>query len=124
MPQLPDAGRSPIAPSSVEATRTPSFVVAAPTRVGRAKVGKNLGDALRRLGHRVTFFDYDEEPLRYRMWPRALRARDWRERCLDHVNRRVLDVVSAARPDIFLCVKGVQLRPETIRAIGWLGAMT
>jgi spore maturation protein CgeB len=98
--------------------------VAAPTKVGRAKVGKNLGDALRRLGHRVTFFDYDEEPLRYRLWPRALRARDRRQRCLDHVNARVLDVVRAARPDVFLCVKGVQLRPETIRAIGRLGATT
>ena len=124
MPHLSDAGRSPIASSHAEATRTPSFVVAAPTRIGRAKVGKNLGDALRLLGHRVTFFDYDEEPLRYRLWPRALRARDRRQRCLDYVNRRVLDVVSAARPDIFLCVKGVQLRPETIRAIGRLGAMT
>ena len=58
------------------------------------------------------------------MWPRGLRPRDWRQRCLDHVNARVLDVVRAARPDVFLCVKGVQLRPETIRAIGRLGATT
>ena len=72
-------------------TRTLSFVVAAPTKVGRAKVGKNLGDALGRLGHRVTFFDYDREPVRYRLWPRALRTRDWRQRYLDHVNARVLD---------------------------------
>lgn len=124
MQQLPDAGGSPIASADAQAARTPSFVVAAPTRVGRAKVGKNLGDALRRLGHRVTFFDYDSEPLWYRVWPQGLRPRDWRQRCLDHVNAWVLDVVRAARPDVFLCVKGVQLRPETIRAIGRLGATT
>ena len=105
-------------------TKTLAFVVAAPTRVGRAKVGKNLGDALKRLGHRVTYFDYDCEPVRYRIWPRALRARDWRQRYLDYVNAQVLDVVRAARPDVFLCVKGVQLRPETIRAIGRTGVMT
>ena len=99
-------------------------MVAAPVKVGRAKVGKNLGDALRRLGHRVTFFDYDTEPLRYRVWPQALRGRDWRQRYLDYVNARVLDVVKAARPDVFLCVKGVQFRPETIRTIGQLGATT
>ena len=33
-------------------------------------------------------------------------------------------VTSAARPDVFLCVKGVQLRPETIRAIGRRGVTT
>jgi spore maturation protein CgeB len=124
VPQLPDAGGSPIASRTTHASRTPSFVVAAPTKVGRAKVGKNLGDALRRLGHRVTFFDYDGEPLRYRVWPRSLRRGDWRQRCLDYVNARALDVVRAVRPDVFLCVKGVQLRPETIRAIGQLGVMT
>ena len=58
------------------------------------------------------------------MWPRTLRAGDWRQRYLDYVNARVLDAVRAARPDIFLCVKGVQLRPETIRAIGRLGVTT
>ena len=98
--------------------------MAAPTKVGRAKVGKNLGDALKRLGHRVTFFDSDQEPVRYRVWPRALRARDWRQRSLDYVNGRVLDSVRAARPDVFLCVKGVQLTPETIRAIGRTGVTT
>jgi spore maturation protein CgeB len=114
-------------------TKTLSFVVAAPTKVGRAKVGKNLGDALKRLGHRVTYFDYDREPVLYQLWPRALRTRQWprvlrdrgwRERYLDYVNAKVLDAVSAARPDVFLCVKGVQFRPETIRAIGRTGATT
>lgn len=123
MRQPVDAGGSD-RDGAAQVTRTLSFVVAAPTRVGRAKVGKNLGDALRRLGHRVTFFDYDRAPLRYRVWPRVLRTPDWRQRCLDHVNVRVLDVVGAARPDVFLCVKGVQIRPDTIRAIGRLGVTT
>jgi spore maturation protein CgeB len=105
-------------------TKTLCFVVAAPTRVGRAKVGKNLGDALTRLGHRVTYYDYDREPVVCRIWPRALRARERRRRYLDHVNARVLETVRAARPDVFLCVKGVQFRPETIRAIGRLGVTT
>jgi len=124
VPQRPDAGGSSIASGKARATSAPSFVVAAPIKVGRSKVGKNLGDALRRLGHRVTFFDYDTEPLLYRVWPRTLRAGDWRQRYLDYVNTRVLDAVRAARPDVFLCVKGVQLRPETIRAIGRLGVTT
>ena len=105
-------------------TRALSFIVAAPTKVGRSRIGKNLGDALRRLGQRVTFFDYDQEPARYRLWPRALRPRDWRRRQLDHVNAQVLETARTVRPDIFLCVKGVQFRPETIRAIGRLGVTT
>ena len=98
MPQPPDAGGSSLASVKARATSAPSFVVAAPIKVGRAKVGKNLGDALRRLGHRVTFFDYDTEPLLYRVWPRTLRVGDWRQRYLDYVNARVLDAVRAARP--------------------------
>jgi spore maturation protein CgeB len=104
--------------------RSLSFVVAAPTRTGRTKVGANLGAALERLGHRVAYFDYDREPLRYRAWPRALRRRGWRETYLEYVNAQVLDTVRASRPDVFLCVKGVQFRPDTIRAIGRTGVTT
>ncbi len=101
-----------------------SFIVAAPTKVGRAKVGKDLGAALERLGHRVVYFDYDREPVLYRALPRVLRPRNWRQRYLEYVNTEVLDCVREFRPDIFLCVKGVQLRPDTIRAIGRAGAIT
>ena len=87
-------------------TKTLVFVVAAPTKVGRAKVGKNLGDALKQQGHRVTYFDYDREPVLHQLWPRALRTRQWpraltdrkwRQRYLDHVNAKVLDAVRGAR---------------------------
>jgi spore maturation protein CgeB len=109
---------------SFEAQITKTLVSSPSTKIGRAKVGKNLGDALKRLGHRVTYFDYDREPVLYQLWPRALTDRGWRQRYLDHVNAKVLDAVRAARPDVFLCVKGVQFRPETIRAIGRTGATT
>jgi spore maturation protein CgeB len=102
----------------------PSFIVAAPTTIGRTKIGKNLGAALERLGHPVAYFDYDREPLTYRVLPRALRPPNWRERYVEYVNARALDLVRACRPDVFLCVKGVQLWPDTIRAIGRAGVRT
>jgi len=104
--------------------KTLSFVVAAPTKVGRAKVGKDLGAALERLGHRVVYFDYDREPVLYRALPRGLRPRNWRQRYIEYVNNQVVECVREFRPDIFFCVKGVQLRPDTIRAIGRAGATT
>jgi spore maturation protein CgeB len=100
------------------------FIVAAPTRIGRAKVGKNLGAALERLGHRVVYFDYDREPVLYRALPRALRPSTWRDRYVEYVNAEVLKLVKECRPDIFLCVKGVQLWSETVRAIGRAGVTT
>lgn len=72
----------------------------------------------------MAYFDYDREPFRYRAWPRALRPDNWREKYLEYVNAKVLDLVRAFRPDVFLCVKGVQLRPDTIRAIGRTGVRT
>src|SRR5262245_49032204 len=101
-----------------------SFIVAAPTKIGRMKVGKNLGAALQRLGHRVAYFDYDREPIPYRAVPRALRSSKWRQRYIEYVNTRVLALARELRPDIFLCVKGVQLRADTIRAIGRAGVTT
>ena len=101
-----------------------SFVVAAPTKIGRTKIGKDLGAALERLGHRVVYFDYDREPFLYRAMRRLLRHPNWRQRYLEYVNTEALDCVRAVRPDIFPCVKGVQLWPDTIRTIGRAGVTT
>ena len=101
-----------------------SFVVAAPTKVGRTKIGQDLGAALERLGHSVAYFDYDREPVLYRVLPRVLRVENWRQKYIEYVNTQVLDFVKDIRPDIFLCVKGVQFRADTIRAIGRAGVTT
>ena len=101
-----------------------NFVVAAPTRLGHTQVGLNLGQALAAAGHRVSYFDYDAMPAQLRFLPRPLRAGNWRQRQLDYVNERVLKFVQKVKPDVFLCVKGVQFRPATIEAIGALGVTT
>ena len=101
-----------------------SFIGAAPRKVGRSRIGQNLGAALQRLGHRVVFFDYDSEPVRYRVVPRRLRPTHWPQRCIAYVNARALALVRKLKPDVFLCVKGVQLHAETIRAIGRAGVTT
>jgi len=100
------------------------IVVAAPTRIGHTKVGADMGLALARLGHQVFYFDYDTKPPSHRVLPRALRFGNWQEQYLDYVNERVLSFVRRVNPDIFLCVKGVQFYPETIRRIKESGATT
>lgn len=100
-----------------------NIVVACPTRVGTAKVGINLGAALSRLGHRVSYYDYDKKPP-VALLPRALRPRDWPERYRRYASEQLLRLVRDTKPDLFLCVKGIQLYPETIRAIGAMGITT
>ena len=100
------------------------IVVAAPTRIGRTKVGADVGRALAQLGHQVFYFDYDTKPPSHRILPRALRFGDEQKDYQDYVNERVLDFVSRISPDVFLCVKGVQLFPETIQRIGKGGVST
>jgi spore maturation protein CgeB len=100
------------------------FLLACPLREGTARVGRDLGRALADAGHAVTAFDYDDGPFWLRAVPRRLRDDGWRRRWLDAVNHRVLRAAREARPDVFLCVKGVQFRPETIRTIASAGVTT
>lgn len=100
-----------------------NIVVACPTRIGTAKVGMNLGAALADLGHKVSYFDYDKKPP-IALLPRALRPRDWPERYRRYASDQLLELVSYTKPDLFLCVKGIQFYPETIRAVSAAGAMT
>lgn len=101
-----------------------TFVIAAPTQIGRTKVGFNLGQALSALGHRVIYFDYDTRPPLERFLPRILRPKEWRHHQVQYVNEQVVATVKKHQPDIFLCVKGVQFYPETIEAINALGVTT
>lgn len=101
-----------------------NILVATPTRVGRTKVGLNLGHALARLGHRVTFFDYDSRSWLQRATPKFLRGADFEQRQAAYANREAVAIARRLRPDVFLCVKGVQFTPATIRAIAKQGAAT
>jgi len=83
-----------------------------------------MGRAMAKAGHRVSFFDYDSGPPWLRAVPKPLRKESWRRRWLDCLNESVLRLARDERPDFFFCVKGVQFRPETIRAIGDLGTTT
>jgi len=100
------------------------FIVAAPLAEGTARVGRDMGRAIAAAGHHVDFFDYDRGPVWLRMVPRPLRTESWRRRWLEHLNEALLRLVREERPDFFFSVKGVQIRPETIRAIGDLGVTT
>lgn len=102
----------------------PRILVAAPTVTGRTKNGLQLGHALSRLGAEVRFFDYDRKPLSIGWTPRPLRPVDWQKQHYEWVNEKLLNFVSKWRPNLFLCVKGVQLYPDTIRRISELGVVT
>lgn len=100
------------------------ILIAAPTQLGTAKVGLNFGEGLRALGHEIRYFDYDRRPAWLSAMPKALRGSWWEAAYLAAVNETLLDMAKAFRPDMFLCVKGLQLHPETIREIGRSGAVT
>ncbi|TCV84284.1 CgeB family protein [Sulfurirhabdus autotrophica] len=105
-------------------TKSLNFVIATPTKIGRTKVGLNLGQAFSALGHQVTYFDYDIKPPLERYLPRALRAKGWQQRQEQYINDQLINVIKQQKPDLFLCVKGVQLFPETIQQINALGVTT
>jgi len=100
------------------------ILLAAPTKIGRTRVGLNLGQALTELGHRVSYFDYDARSWLQRLTPKALRCSGFPARQDERVNREVLKTVQRLKPDVFLCVKGLQFSPETIHRIGDAGTVT
>jgi spore maturation protein CgeB len=100
------------------------ILLAAPTQVGRTRVGLDLGHAFEELGHRVSYFDYDARSWPQRLTPKALRGKGFDARHDAYVNRTVLKLAQSLKPDLFLCVKGLQLSPATIREIDALGTAT
>jgi spore maturation protein CgeB len=101
-----------------------NILLATPTKIGRTKVGLDLGRALEELGHRVTYFDYDARSWLQRLTPKALRGKRFYARQDAHVNRAALKTVKSVKPDLFLCVKGLQFSAATIREIGARGTVT
>lgn len=49
------------------------ILLAAPTKIGRTRVGLNLGQALTKLGYPVSYFDYDVGSWSQRLTPKPLR---------------------------------------------------
>lgn len=104
--------------------RRSRFLVATPLRDAGTKVGLDLGEALRAAGEEVAYFDYDRRPFPLALYPKPLRTAGYLQRSRDAINRALLTQARKLRPDYLLVVKGVQLEPETIRAISALGTTT
>lgn len=100
------------------------ILVAAPTAIDRTKNGLHLGRALGELGADVRYFDYDRKPWPLRWMPKPMRPKDAAVQHRNYVNESLVMLARRWQPDLFLCIKGVQLEPETIRVIGRLGAVT
>jgi spore maturation protein CgeB len=100
------------------------ILVAAPTQFGRTKVGNNLASAFARQGHDVRVFDYDQRPWHLAMVPKPFRNQRYAEHLAALANQSLLRLVDDFRPDLFLCVKGLNISAETIRAIASRGALT
>jgi spore maturation protein CgeB len=101
-----------------------NILLAVPTKTGRTKVGLNLGQALADLGHQISYFDYDDRSLLQRLTPKAMRGSGFSARRAAYVNRAVLKTAKRLKPNLFLCVKGLQFSPATIRRIGDAGTVT
>ncbi len=101
-----------------------SFLIAAPLKDYKIKIGLDIGHALAKAGHKVGYFDYDKRPFPLNLYPKPLRSENYERKYLDAVNQSLIRSCRKYNPDFLLVVKGVQLYPETIKQIGDFGVTT
>lgn len=93
------------------------FLFVCPIGFGTSKNGVDLGHALERRGHEVTFQDLDVRPAWLRYTPKPLRGESWKLACKNYLNSAVLNAVHLHKPQVVFFLSGFGIAANTLHIL-------
>ncbi len=95
-----------------------------PTGFGTSKNGMDLGHALERRGHEVTFLDLDLRPAWLKYTPKPLRGMSWKLACENYLNTAVLDAARSHKSQAVFFLSGFGIAADTLHSLKLSGTIT